>query len=778
MLEVFQISMALLVSLAGLTAAIAEGTPISAFTLPIALATWYFVDFQQILAAPRWLPPFLGLIAFAVAGAEYASVPNPSYLSVGNHLLAYLTWILLIQHKEIRLYWTLMALTIVQIALTSLLTFSIWFGVALVAYTLLATWTLSLFLLYRSVTSLNDNDGEFAAPSRAATMSSATVRIWSGVSRDRHERLLTPRFYGSTVSVTCLAMFIAMLFFLFIPRIWPSSSVARAGGAPGSPLTGFSTEVRLGDMGEILESNEKVMDVRVYDAKEGILLPPLEAEKYLGAEPLFRGAVLEEYRQGRWHRPQFKSSWRIDRGIPLAKYRLRIDLNPIHSEAIFSFGNAVGVSPTKDHGNIVWDYFSNEMNRGEETDLDREFSYDLFTLPGAPDEWLAERRERELRSRMRFDPDSGTITPMVSRKFQMNLQSLTQLPPELEQLYGITEKVVGNASTNLEAARKIEDWLTNSDEFRYTMKLSVSNKAIDPILDFLQNRKAGHCEYFASAMATMLRCVGIPSRVITGFKGGVFNPKSNTLTIQQFHAHAWVEAYLDNRWMTFDPTPPERNETVLGIQGRPSELVQAWRNVESVWHRFSVMSREGQEEKIYRPLAERAVHVRNTFTELMQGRTTRLKSMLGFFTSPERWFSIEGAIVAVLIILLLLTISWLIRRLYQAGHSIRSFWNSQVAAAVRGQKVPFYERLVSILKMHGIVQQPTQTAREFIHAALPKLEPRLRQLGLDVWPAEVVENFYRVRFGHEKLSSQELQDLEQGLRDLEKCLQTASEPIS
>lgn len=776
MLMIFQVSMALLVSLSGLTAAIAEGVGVSAITLPVALATWFFVDFKRLVGLPGWLSPLLGLLAFAAAAIEYLTIPEPSYLAVGNHLLAYLTWILLCQQKQVRQYWTLCALSILQIAVTALLTYSIWFGIALVAYCLLATWTLSVFLLCRSSRSFHHLEADADGFIPVGTAQTDQVRIGAGISLDRHERLVTPRFCLHTGVDTAISLAIASLFFLFIPRIWPTAGLSKTAKG-GTPLTGFTTEVRLGDMGEILESKEKVMDLHVFHAKSNGPLSSLQARTYLGSEPLFRGAALEEYRQGRWHRPQFKTSRNIIEGIPEATYRLRVDLAGLDTEAIFSFGNAVGVAPVKSVGVVAWDYFSNEMIRSEETDLSREFSYDLYTIPGSPDSWLSGQRQREFSEALMFEFSQRNFNPMRMRRYQQSLDALLQLPEELEPLLPITQRVTAGASSPEEAAQQIENWLTSSGEFRYTMNLSVSDSSIDPILDFLKNRRSGHCEYFASSMATMLRCVQIPSRVITGFKGAVFNEKTRTFTVYQYHAHAWVEAYLNGQWVTFDPTPSERDTQVEDLEGKPSKMLNAWRSAESSWHRFSTLSREGQNEKIYQPLVQRATAIKNIATDLLQGRKGGLKQIAQFLTTPERWLSLEGGIVVVLLILLNMAVYRLIRMLRQASQSLRGYLKSQAdSAAARPPRVPFYEQLIAILRQQGLVQQPSQTAREFIHSALPGLLSRLSTGGMEAWPEDVVEKFYRVRFGRLPLTVAEIQELESRLQDLEKSLQSREEP--
>ena len=90
--------------------------------------------------------------------------------------------------------------------------------------------------------------------------------------------------------------------------------------------------------------------------------------------------------------------------------------------------------------------------------------------------------------------------------------------------------------------------------YRYSLEnLPLSG---NPLEDFLFSYKYGNCEYFASAMAVMLRMAGIPSRVVGGYRGGYYNDAGEYYFVPQKNAHVWVEAYLESgRWKRFDPTP-------------------------------------------------------------------------------------------------------------------------------------------------------------------------------------------------------------------------------
>ena len=86
----------------------------------------------------------------------------------------------------------------------------------------------------------------------------------------------------------------------------------------------------------------------------------------------------------------------------------------------------------------------------------------------------------------------------------------------------------------------------------------------DSISEFLFETKTGFCGHFASASAFLLRSVGIPARVVTGYQGGEWNPYENYFLVRQYDAHAWIEAWFPEQgWVRMDPTAwvaPDRVE--------------------------------------------------------------------------------------------------------------------------------------------------------------------------------------------------------------------------
>ena len=114
--------------------------------------------------------------------------------------------------------------------------------------------------------------------------------------------------------------------------------------------------------------------------------------------------------------------------------------------------------------------------------------------------------------------------------------------------------VTKNATTAFDKAKALTDWFTNpANGFTYSITVPPGNSN-DALVNFLHNKK-GYCEQYASAMAVMLRSLGIPARVAIGFTQGDLQT-DGSYKITNHDAHAWVEVQFKNSgWVRFDPTP-------------------------------------------------------------------------------------------------------------------------------------------------------------------------------------------------------------------------------
>jgi transglutaminase-like putative cysteine protease len=120
-----------------------------------------------------------------------------------------------------------------------------------------------------------------------------------------------------------------------------------------------------------------------------------------------------------------------------------------------------------------------------------------------------------------------------------------------EDMYALALRVTAGATTPYEAARRIELYLRGA----YAYRQNVPNREY-PLPAFLSVDRAGYCQQFSGSMALMLRMLGIPSRVATGFAPGGRDPDRNNFLVDDTDAHNWVEVFFPSiGWVTFEPTP-------------------------------------------------------------------------------------------------------------------------------------------------------------------------------------------------------------------------------
>ena len=153
--------------------------------------------------------------------------------------------------------------------------------------------------------------------------------------------------------------------------------------------------------------------------------------------------------------------------------------------------------------------------------------------------------------------------------------------------------VEANANNRYDAAKAIE-WQLQQD-YGYSLQMKASGP--DPLADFLFNVKTGHCEYFSTAMAVLLRTHGIAARVVNGFLPGEYNETAGAYTVRQSDAHSWVEVYFPETrsWVTFDPTPSAgRVEPVqTGLTAQLQKYAEA---LELLWFQY-VVGYDKQEQR-------------------------------------------------------------------------------------------------------------------------------------------------------------------------------------
>lgn len=161
-----------------------------------------------------------------------------------------------------------------------------------------------------------------------------------------------------------------------------------------------------------------------------------------------------------------------------------------------------------------------------------------------------------------------------------------QLPDHMSaRVAGLAREVVGERR-GMAAALALEQHLRTG--YEYTFDTVFSSQGYAPVDYFLFESRRGHCEYFASAMAVMLRSLGIPARLVTGYSATNRNPVTGYYEVRVLDGHAWVEARFDDHgWVSFEPTPyynlPDQEaQSSMPAQGLNAYIQQLAENARAV----------------------------------------------------------------------------------------------------------------------------------------------------------------------------------------------------
>jgi transglutaminase-like putative cysteine protease len=484
------------------------------------------------------------------------------------------------------------------------------------------------------------------------------------------------RLAALTLVVCTGILLVTALFFFFLPR------TGRAIVAKWAPrqlfLPGFSNEVTLGQIGEVQQSSATVLHARVMNVA--------------GPQPLrWRGNTLAEFDGRRWFNSDQRTMFfKAERGlIRLADYRPQdrpgrsiaydVQLKALTSDALFMAGIpeflqilAPGVLRTP---------------------------AGAYRVAGTPGEFIRYRVYAYL-------PDSGdaTIFPALDEQERALYLRLPPLDPRVAELArgwsaGLSEPAA--------IGRALEARLRGA--FPYTLDLPATPPA-DPVAHFLFERKKGHCEYFASALAVMLRTRGVPSRVATGFLTGEFNPVSGWHRIRASDAHSWVEAYIEGRgWATLDPTPPAATAPEQNFWQRAAFYADA---METFWQDW-VLNYNLEQQLMLAARVEQS------------GRNAGLS---GFARAGEAisrglaWAKERALVLAPWVFALVLAAvagRWLAAPLREWLHRRRQRSRLESGQASPHDATLLYQRLLDLLAARGYVRPAWMTPLEFADSLPP-----------------------------------------------------------
>jgi hypothetical protein len=643
-------------------------------------ATWCVLGYFLFFPLDLW-----------VLSRELAvGAPNPplyAALLAAIHLVIFATLIRLYSARTNRDFAFLAVLAVASMLVSAILTVETGFLVALAVFLVLSVSTFVALEIRRS--SVGAVSPPLEVDSTAAHKLNRALGITSAL-------------------VAGSVLILGMLIFLLIPRF--TTGYLSAISLQPSLMTGFSDSVALGEIGELKKNAAVVLRIRV------------DGDPARASDIHWRGIVLTNFDGSRWFTPSQDQtivmpspdgdysfdSPRLDRKN-FYSLHYTVLMEPIATDAIFvapkvatlrgRFGNEVNQpdAPSRSRGLLFIDRTGSIFNSAHNN---AKIRYEgVSYLPATP--------PSDLRKAPSAFPEAIHATYL----------QLPALDPRIPKL---AADVTASSKNEYDKASAIRDYLIA--HYSYTLDLSGSH-GIDPLANFLFVRRAGHCEYFASAMTVMLRSIGIPARYVTGFLPGEYNDLGRDYIIRQSDAHSWVEVYFPTYgWLTFDPTP-SGGENRTGLFSR---IGLYWDWLQLTWgewiinYDFSHQLVLGQNlHKSSRSWSDRVRELYRQKEEAVMQRVLALDRRAE--ASP---YLLPGVLISLVIIFLALRGRSIIRYAV-ARWALRVRRGGNVTASLAALE---YAEMLRMLEARGWKKSLSQTPLEFAAAIPADLSAPILQL--------------------------------------------------
>jgi len=680
---------------------------------PLALLFVLVMVGSWLLESTRWQLPErygLGIVLLSIplfyADWHYQKAIGEPVERLGvtalAHLIVFLSAVKLLQVKKDRDWVFLYLISFFEVLLAAGLSFSPVFLGTLTLYLLCGLSAVTAFEIQKARRSLVYTETRLLVPPDSRVFKKAGRRSWRNTE--------AARLPFVAVALLILIFVLALPLFLIAPRSG-AAALTRSGGGL-SNFIGFSENVTLGQIGTLKKDDGLVMRVRV---EESDSLRDLR----------WRGVALDEFTGNGWKKsiqarqaePVPERGGFYQFGTTEALHRLTTQtffLEPLESAVIFAAPRVVAIQ-----GDLPFVRVD-----GEGAVQSRRHDFERIMYKAISD--TDQPRMDELRNDLR------PYSPAFYRYMQ--------LPDKLDRRIAplaTTMILNANANNRYDAAKAIESQLQR--DYGYSLEMKAGGP--DPLADFLFNVKTGHCEYFSTAMAVLLRTHGIAARVVNGFLPGEYNETAGAYTVRQSDAHSWVEVYFPETrsWVTFDPTPSAgRVEPVH--TGFTAQLQKYGEALELLWFQYVV----GYDKQEQRSLA---TSLHNQVFDY--GRMA--SNMLGTIQSY-----LSGNVLSLLLVLLALAL--LVLSLLFGKRVWRLLRARSLDAEGEGRtysSVQFYERLIALMEQRGFSRDRHLTPLEFAQT-LKSNEALL-----------VTRAYNRVRFGGQRLSAIEKKEIERALFALE-----------
>ena len=630
------------------------------------------------------------------------TVVSRDLLQAGIHFLVTLLGIKLLTLRQRCDYRHLYAISLMAILASAALTTDAWYVPIFLLYLLGAVWTLLLYHLTQETT-------EVSAVVMPTSMAACHTTLPSRI---------TYRFFWLTNGTAVLTAALTLAIFFLIPRIGAGVLQKTSGGAVRT--SGFSDRVDLGTIGSVKQDPQIVMRVALPD------------QPAVGKDHLYlRGLAYDQYNGRSWSHGgnRRRSLSLVADGTFLARPaggRPPGNLSiPIRQDILLEMLDTA----------VLFAAPFAELVSGEFSAVQADVMSGLH-LPLPPS------------SRLRYSVTSQVPQLVADERTASELaypdsirSHYLQVPVESQQVANLARRVIREATTPFGQTLAIQQHLL--ENYRYSLEADTATLS-HPLEEFLFTRKTGYCEHYATAMVVMLRTVGIPARLVTGFLATEWNEYGGYFTVRQRDAHAWVEVYFPHSgWITMDPTPTVSAAVAIS---RWESIRRLGESLRLQWDRLFVRYSAKDQLAVVHGVREGSDALRERVSRWVSSLSATISQVFSRLTRMARTFQpgMLGLVTGVMVVGLALLLLMLRDRigLWATTHLPTS--HPQLAI------VQLYTRMLRTVERHGVSKLPAATPSEFARL----VEQKCKAAGPMV--ADVTALYHQGRFSRTPLTPDEL----------------------
>lgn len=734
----------------------------------IGALSWYVVEGPSGKPLPRWVINFGSVSAVGWLLFDLYWQKGDVILAMG-HFTMWLQILLMYAEKNSRDYAQILVLSLLQMIGASVLSVSMMFGFLLAAYCILSLFTVLLFQI-KITSDLVMENNRASAPKSAMVARPAPVfgRGWRW------------QFRGTALIVGAACAAIAASVFVLLPRTSRFQKGPDFSSSIAHKQTGFSPQVQLSGAPPAPGTREPVlsMTVKLHGANIGS-----EDRSFL-----LRGAACDTYDhlshqwiRGRW----VASRDTVIDSIPArgqhltntahsaqAHFDAQITLTGNAPRTLFSLYPPVHISGTNlpsitfnaddqqmmasggVNGPVIYTlrapvHGSAEVFQGYQQ---------VVSASARVSSTLGEQRLDNRRSE--FGDESSYARGWPARDQEERLRRLAN---EIMQRAGLSRDPAKLHTPDDELiAFAICDYLRTN--YRYSLTNPITRGLQEPILEFLNSNKQGHCELFAASMAALTRSIGMRARVITGFMATEFNKIGGYYVVRQDDAHAWTEVQLPDGWRTFDATPPVEVARVHRVErGWFSMVRDLYEHIEFIWI-GTVMAYDKETR------TQVIDSVQASIMESAEDPDTWLGMVVSWMRTARDWWQFDRmtySFAGVIIIFIIVGLASLVHRYIVWRRRMDAMQLTRLPRHQRREltrRLRFYIQMLDLLERHGYRRPEWQTpfafAQEMAEANPMRFDPVVA----------LTEVFYEIRFGHRDLDNDRRKHIRAHLRQLEENL--------